>query len=151
MMARGETLVAKIRNRVLWCLTWLSLTWSAAADDALRLLPSEITLQGPEARHRVLVHRLAGDELAAQVSAGVEWKSGDPSIVAVDGDVLRPVANGTTQVTAAVGGQTASISVTVSAMEAPHAWTFRQHVQAVLAKSGCNSGACHGALAGTGG
>src|SRR5688572_30397161 len=30
-------------------------------------------------------------------------------------------------------------------------WTFRNHVQPVLAKTGCSSGACHGAAAGQGG
>ena len=36
-------------------------------------------------------------------------------------------------------------------MERPFAWSFRNHVEPVLAKLGCNSGACHGALAGKGG
>jgi len=30
-------------------------------------------------------------------------------------------------------------------------WSFRNHVQPVLAKAGCNAGACHGAAAGQGG
>ena len=34
---------------------------------------------------------------------------------------------------------------------APAEWTFRNHVLPILAKAGCNSGACHGALAGKGG
>ena len=32
-----------------------------------------------------------------------------------------------------------------------NAWSFRNHVQPVLAKAGCSSGACHGAAAGQGG
>ena len=36
-------------------------------------------------------------------------------------------------------------------MSVPFAWSFRNHVEPVLAKQGCNSGACHGALAGKGG
>ena len=35
--------------------------------------------------------------------------------------------------------------------EHPFAWSFRKHVEPILAKQGCNSGACHGALAGKGG
>ncbi len=31
------------------------------------------------------------------------------------------------------------------------AWSFRNHIQPVLAKAGCSSGACHGAAAGQGG
>jgi hypothetical protein len=35
--------------------------------------------------------------------------------------------------------------------QAPPAWSFRNHVLPVLTRAGCNSGACHGALAGKGG
>ncbi len=41
--------------------------------------------------------------------------------------------------------------LSVFAAEASPAPTFRNHVLPVLSKSGCNSGACHGALAGKGG
>ena len=34
---------------------------------------------------------------------------------------------------------------------APFTWSFRNHVIPVLTKMGCNSGACHGALAGKNG
>ncbi len=36
-------------------------------------------------------------------------------------------------------------------MDVPFAWSFRNQVEPLLAKLGCNSGACHGALAGKGG
>jgi hypothetical protein len=45
---------------------------------------------------------------------------------------------------AAVTMEAAEESATVS-------WSFRNHVQPVLAKTGCNAGACHGAAAGQGG
>jgi uncharacterized protein DUF1553/uncharacterized protein DUF1549/Big-like domain-containing protein len=35
--------------------------------------------------------------------------------------------------------------------EPPGGWTFRNHVQSVLTKAGCNSGACHGAISGKNG
>src|SRR6186997_42740 len=35
--------------------------------------------------------------------------------------------------------------------EEPKHWSFRNHVQPVLAKFGCSSGACHGAAAGKNG
>src|SRR5437868_2581320 len=35
--------------------------------------------------------------------------------------------------------------------EAPGTWSFRNHIIPTLTKIGCNSGACHGALAGKGG
>jgi hypothetical protein len=36
----------------------------------------------------------------------------------------------------------------VAGFEQPFGWNFRNHVQSVLTKSGCNSGACHGAALG---
>ena len=35
--------------------------------------------------------------------------------------------------------------------EATNTWSFRNDVQPILAKNGCNSGACHGAAAGQNG
>jgi len=39
----------------------------------------------------------------------------------------------------------------VAKTKEPVAWSFRNHIIPVLTKIGCNSGACHGALAGKGG
>ena len=65
---------------------------------------------------------------------------------------VHSVANG--QAIVRVVGATddsASVQVTVSDAEQPFQWSFRNHVEPVLAKQGCSSGACHGALAGKGG
>jgi hypothetical protein len=43
------------------------------------------------------------------------------------------------------------IPLNANADEQTREWTFRNHVLPVLSKAGCNSGACHGALAGKGG
>lgn len=61
------------------------------------------------------------------------------------------VADGKATIVARVGDQTADVTVEVTASQEPFSWSFRRHVQPVLAKRGCNSGACHGALAGKGG
>ncbi len=45
----------------------------------------------------------------------------------------------------------AAWSAAAWAETAPSNWSFRNHVQPVLAKAGCSSGACHGAAAGQGG
>ncbi|HUG92466.1 MAG TPA: DUF1553 domain-containing protein [Planctomycetaceae bacterium] len=53
--------------------------------------------------------------------------------------------------TARAGDEAASADVTVAGSDQPHEWSFRNHVQSVLSKLGCNSGACHGAAAGKNG
>ena len=49
------------------------------------------------------------------------------------------------------GGGTAEAKVRVVGTGKSHEWSFRNDVQSIFARVGCNSGACHGALAGKGG
>jgi hypothetical protein len=117
----------------------------------ITILPPEVQLTGSEARHRLLVHNLDAKELRTQVSEGIEFTTSDPKIATIEQGIVQPVGNGTAEITAKVGEQTATIKVTVRDVEAPHSWSFKNHVQAVISKAGCNSGSCHGALAGKGG
>ncbi|HVJ79974.1 MAG TPA: DUF1549 domain-containing protein [Planctomycetia bacterium] len=133
----------------LWVL--FALAADASGPETLQLLPQKILLSGAEARQRVTLERqLQGKFIGERKDAVVV--SDDPAIVAVEnGRSLKPVANGTTTIRATAGGIAATASVTVVGMERPFAWSFRNHVQSVLTKQGCNSGACHGAIAGKNG
>jgi hypothetical protein len=122
--------------------------WGA---DSLTLLPSQVVLTGSEARQRLLVQATAGAQVIGQVTEGVVMTSSDPKVAKVEEGVVVPVGNGRATITVKVGDQTATATVTVEKFEQPHSWSFRNHVQPVLSKSGCNMGACHGALAGKGG
>ncbi len=135
----------------LLCLLLSLLPAIAQAASQIAILPSDITLVGPEARQRLLVEEMRDGLCAGQITNNVELTSRDPSIVAIEQGVIHPVTNGVTQITARVGKQTASIRVTVRDMEKPFQWSFRNHIQPVLAKNGCSAGACHGAAAGQNG
>ena len=76
----------------------------------------------------------------------------DPKVVNVEDGIAIPTGNGTATLTAKVGDQTATAEVDVSSSyDHPRPISFRNQVQSVLAKAGCNSGACHGAAAGKNG
>lgn len=118
----------------------------------IRLLPSEATLHGREARQRLVLQHVEGELLTSQITDGVTFSSDHPEIAKVSSSgIVEPVADGAATITAKVGEQTATAKITVTGSAEPHAWSFRHDVQPVLAKSGCNMGACHGALAGKGG
>ena len=91
-----------------------------------------------------------GDNATGQIAAGPELTlaSSNPAVVKVVDGVALPVANGTATLAAGSGDQVTAVQVTVVAMDQPFQWSFRNHVESVLSKAGCNSGACHGALAG---
>lgn len=130
-----------------------ALTAQACAGDAqtLQLVPARLQLAGPEAPHRVLALLSLNGDVVGEAPAAVELSSSDDNVVLVDGSTLIPRGNGAATVTGQWDGQTATCQVTVSGMDQPHAWSFRNHVQPILARYGCNAGSCHGALAGKGG
>ncbi|HUY31287.1 MAG TPA: DUF1553 domain-containing protein [Pirellulales bacterium] len=121
------------------------------ADDVLVLLPAEIKLSGAEARQKLLVEQLRDGHFVGQLTEGVSFESSNPAVVAVEEGEARPKANGQATITAKAGDRSATATVAVDGLEKPFRWSFRNHVESVLAKSGCNSGACHGAQAGKNG
>lgn len=122
----------------------------AAAGEPLVVIPASVELTGPEARQRLLAERIVDGRLIGQ-AADAEWSSSNESVFVVEDGVVVPKSNGAAIVTVKAGGQSASAKVTVTDFERPHRWSFENHVLAIFAKAGCNSGACHGALAGKGG
>lgn len=114
----------------------------------IELLPKSISLHGPEARQAVIVHKTSDAVLGTQIVEGVVIKSKDESIVKIQNGIAIPVSNGTTQLEVSGKGLKSTSKVTVHDMEKDFRWSFRNHVQSVLSKVGCNQGACHGAQAG---
>ncbi len=124
-------------------------------DAALQILPKKVVLRGRAASQRMLVEWVhAGEDEShalGQVRDGVSISIGDPGILAWEDGRLLPRGNGSTTVTADFQGHTAQLEVRVEGVEQPWVPSFRNEVQSVLSKTGCNSGACHGALAGKNG
>jgi hypothetical protein len=122
-------------------------TATAAAADFV-LLPPEVSLSSPEARQTLIVQRQHGSLFQGQNSEGAEFTSSDAKVVRVEGGAAVPVGNGQATITARVGEQTTTAAVTVTNQDQPFTWSFRNHVESVLSKQGCNAGSCHGARAG---
>ena len=139
-----------VRN--LWIgLVFLAIPALSEAAEGLTLFPSTVELRGPEARHRLLLQRTDGSRILASFAGAVEWKSSDEKVARVENGTIVPVGNGQATITAVADGKASEATVRVRDMESQHQWSFRNDVLPVLAKTGCNSGACHGALAGKGG
>ncbi len=120
-----------------------------AADSTVRILPSEIALQGREARQKLIAERVVDGRFIGQETG--EWTSSNPQVATSENGVVVPKSNGTATISFQANGQQSTAQLTIKNFEQPHEWSFRNHVEAVLAKTGCNSGACHGTLAGKGG
>ena len=130
----------------------LILLAAAAAPVNLTLLPGDVELRGPRAYQKLVVEATYADGHQKDVTGAARLASADAAIATVDGDaVVRPRADGATTVTATLGARVAKIRVQVRGAADTPAQSFRNHVLQVMTKVGCNSGACHGALAGKNG
>ena len=115
------------------------------------ILPTTFALNGSSARQPLVVELRRGEDFVGEVVGDTEWSSSNPKVVALKDGVAVPVADGQAKLTAKVGSQIAKADVTVVGQSRAIEVSFRNQVQAVLAKAGCNSGACHGAAAGKNG
>jgi len=123
--------------------------WSQAGE--LVILPGDVSLFGPEARQTLVVERLRGGTLVGQVKDKLAFESSNPKVVVVEQGVARAVGAGEATITVRQDNESAMVKARVTGFDKPFVWSFRNHVQSVLAKTGCSTGACHGALAGKAG
>jgi hypothetical protein len=138
-------LVLAVLVAALPCLT------RAEAADRFVLLPPRCELSTRESRQHLILQEFERDEAGRQVTEKVSWSSSDPRVATVVDGLVIPAHDGQTTITAGIGDHKATAQVIVSGMSRPFEWSFRTDVEPMLAKLGCNSGACHGALAGKGG
>ncbi|MEW6304363.1 MAG: DUF1553 domain-containing protein [Verrucomicrobiota bacterium] len=126
-------------------------TLSLSAAEKLSILPGDFTLKGPTTRQQLVIERLDGKDPVGQLAGEAIFLSSNTNVVRLERNVALPVGNGKATIRGIQGRLNASVKVTVTGMEQPVDWSFRNHVQPVLAKFGCSSGACHGAAAGQNG
>jgi hypothetical protein len=93
----------------------------------LRVYPPEVSLVGPNRTQQLLVASVDRTGLVTATAGGGAFK-----------------------VAVSVGGKSVRVAGTVGTAGSDEV-SFRNHVVPTLTRSGCNAGACHGALAGKGG
>jgi hypothetical protein len=118
----------------------------------LLIQPGEVTLDGAEDLHGLVVTAVTSDGATYDVTGRAQFISKQPKVVVVSSNGLcQAVADGQAEVQVKFGGKSATILV--KAMHASEHTTpsYRQDVLPILTKTGCNAGACHGKMAGQNG
>lgn len=123
------------------------------AADAIRILPQQFVLNGADSMQRLSIVVANGDQNGRVVSTQPEmFRSSDTSVVEIQDGHAVPVGDGRATITVtSASGMLSRAEVIVSHTGRPTKFSFRNDVQSVLARQGCNMGACHGALSGKGG
>lgn len=115
------------------------------------VLPARIDLTHGNATQRLATFQTDGSNIGGSTAA-VRYESSHPNIVRVVGSTVQAVGDGDATITACdEQGNVSTAEVTVSGTTKTHRWSFRNDVQSILSRRGCNMGACHGTLAGKGG
>jgi hypothetical protein len=142
----------KLWVRCFGCILLLAaLCADSVGAEPLAVLPVDIVLTGPNARQSLIVERVEDAKYVGEAGGAQEWAISDPAVAKVEDGVLLPLKNGEATVTVKVGDRSATAKVRVEKFDEADSVSFRNHVQSVLSKAGCNSGACHGAAAGKNG
>ena len=112
--------------------------------DEIALSPTNATLHGKAARQRLIVTVTTAGK-AIDRTRDAWFESLTPKIVAVSADgIVTPVGNGSGTILARVDGLEARATFKVIDGATALPVTFEKDVQPILARFGCNAGACHG-------
>jgi hypothetical protein len=107
--------------------------------------PAALDLRHARQPHALQVLGATADGYSLDLRDQARFASADPRVADVDErGWVRPVGSGSTTVTVAVAGQTLAVPVKVQMAAREPATSFRHEVMPVLARAGCNAGACHG-------
>ncbi len=118
---------------------------------ALELQPTQIKFASPNDYAQVLVTARLESGDTADVTRMVKFGV-TPGVAEVSPrGILRPLKNGTTQLTVSLDGQKTETSVEISGLEAGYHADFIRDVNPVIARLGCSAGTCHGAKDGKNG
>jgi hypothetical protein len=138
--------------RLLFACGLLLATFSTVQASDLVLLPESATLDGPQTWQRFVAETQRDQANIGDETDKSRFSIDNPQVAKVFTDgTVTPLSDGTATLSATVGGRTAKANITVKNFGRDTSWSFRNHVLPVLTRTGCNSGACHGAAAGKNG
>jgi hypothetical protein len=142
----AQTRIRNLRKLVL-SVALVAVTNVGMAAGPLKVQPESVTLADPFARRQLLVEADGQDATRA-----AKFSTSQPNVATVDesGYVL-PVADGITEISVMVEGQTSKVPVTVKGMANARAVDFATEIVPLLSRFGCNAGGCHGKQGGQNG
>jgi len=133
----------------------LSPSGQSRADNAsfihLTISPENVLLHGKDARQRLIVTEMVNGR-AVDRTRTARFQNETPTVAQVSADgLVTPLADGTATVVATIGAQQVKIAIQVRNGTQSLPVTFECDVLPILARAGCNAGACHGKARGQNG
>ncbi|WP_153555319.1 DUF1549 domain-containing protein [Roseimaritima sediminicola] len=122
----------------------------AALPQQIQVHPAEIAFGDARDRQQILVTGVDADGAVRDWTHQVTIQSANPDVAEALGAVVRPGADGETEIVVTLGPHRRVIPVRVADLASRRRVDFESEVLVALSKQGCNSGACHGSPSGKG-
>ena len=122
------------------------------AITKLTFAPAKVACIGSDDAPQLLLTGDRANGRALDVTNEATYTVADAKVAKVEknGRVF-PLANGSTTINAKVGDFTVAVPLNVSGMETAQPLHFENQIEPILTKLSCNSGGCHGKIAGQNG
>ncbi|MCA9125007.1 MAG: DUF1549 domain-containing protein [Planctomycetaceae bacterium] len=155
--------VQGIRTGVLMMVAIAAMVGLGRADDStlepiqvgepqrIEVFPPAIKLNGVREQMQLVVTGFYADGGVQDLTRAAEFTSSNAEVFTLDGSVALPKSDGSADLKVSVGGQEASVAVSVANQGTSQPVSFEYGTLAALSKQGCNAGACHGSPSGKGG
>jgi hypothetical protein len=127
-------------------------TWGSSAPVRILVEPSEIVLEGTNARQQVAISGQFADGSVRDLTMEALFEVDRQDVASVStAGLVRSLADGRARIRIKVAELLAEVPVLVEKAVRHRPVSYRLDVVALLSKAGCNMGACHGNLNGKGG
>jgi hypothetical protein len=128
-------------------------TYAAKSAKLLQVevFPPAIVLEGVREESQLVITGHYSDGSIRDLTREAEITSANEQVAVMQGSVVVPVGNGSTDINIKVTGKKVSATATISNQNKPQPVSFLYGTLAALSKNNCNAGACHGSPSGKAG
>jgi hypothetical protein len=120
----------------------------AASKATFAVYPPEISLDSARDFQSFVAVLTREDGVTLDITDSVQWSLGGDAVAKLDGHQLLPLADGKAELVANYLGETQKIAIKVQNAGTKFPISFEKDVIPALTRTGCNTGACHGAARG---
>lgn len=121
---------------------------AADVKGAFEVFPPDVNLETAGDLQSVIAQVTRPDGITQDVTDEAKLELANPSLARIEGNVLKPLADGKTELKVTWHGQSLIVPVLVKDSAVQRPISFRLDVMPVFMRSGCNVGGCHGAARG---
>src|SRR5262245_33069717 len=114
----------------------------APAPASLAVYPKDVSLLTSRGRQTFVVQATYADGITRDMTAAAKAALADAKLAKLDGNVLTPLADGSTTLKVEYGGKSFSVPVKVKDAAKDRPISFKLDVMPIFMRAGCNAGGC---------